>query len=249
MPSGREQNLEDTHAHVAAHGSERNRLLAALPIREYVGILPHLIPTPLRFKHILYEPKQIMSDVYFVRDGVASFVAIEDGKDAIEVGLVGNEGFIGLPVLFGVGSSPNRIIIQVQGEAWKMSAAHFERFVDQNPAMRSACLRFAHYFNVQIAQTVACNRLHALDQRCARWLLMTLDRVQGDVFETTHEFLALMLGVRRAGVTVAMGKMQSAGILRYTRGRIEILNRAALEEVSCSCYEATRAERDETKVT
>jgi len=136
------------------------------------------------------------------------------------------------------------VIVQIEGDAWRLSADEFRRVVDDRPAVRHLLLRYAQYFADQTAQSVACNRLHTLEERCARWLLMTHDRVHDEAFELTHEFLAVMLGVRRAGVTVAMGVLQSAGIVRYSRGRVTVLDRPRLEEVSCRCYHVTRTAQD-----
>jgi CRP-like cAMP-binding protein len=139
---------------------------------------------------------------------------------------------------------PYRMFVQVEGDAWRLPADAFRRLVDERAPVRRLLLRFAQTFSDQVAQSVACNRLHTLDERCARWLLMTHDRVHGDAFEMTHEFLSYMLGVRRAGVTVAMGTLQGAGIVRYTRGRVAVLDRPRLEEVSCGCYHVTRTALD-----
>ena len=224
----------------AAHAAEQNRLLAALPLEEYARLLPRLTPVRLGLKQVLVEPDVPIRDVYFLREGVGSMVAVEQEGGAIEVGTVGPEGFVGLPVLHGADTMPYRVFVQIEGHAWRLPAEEFRRVVDERPAVRRLLLRYAQYFADQLAQSVACNRLHTLDERCARWLLMTHDRVDGDTFELTQEFLSLMLGVRRAGVTVAMGTLQALGIVRYTRGRIAVLDRPRLEEVSCGCYHVTR---------
>lgn len=135
---------------------------------------------------------------------------------------------------------PNRVFVQVEGDAWRIGADAFRRMLDARPAVRKLCLRYAAYFTSQLSQSVACNRLHTLEERAARWLLMTHDRVHGADFELTHEFLSLMLGVRRAGVSVAMGTLQNAGVVRYARGRVTVLDRAKLEEASCTCYQITQ---------
>ena len=223
-----------------AHEAEPNRLLAALPLEEYERLLLQLTPTRLRLKQVLIESDTPITDVYLVREGVGSMVATEQEGGDIEVGTVGNEGFVGLPVLHGTDTMPYRVIVQVEGDAWRLSADTFARVVDERPVVRRLLLRYAQYFADQLAQSVACNRLHTLEERCARWLLMTHDRVHGDAFELTHEFLALMLGVRRAGVTVAMGALQGAGIVVYARGRVVIQDRPRLEEASCGCYHVTR---------
>ena len=228
----------------AAHAAEPNGLLRALPLEEYERLLLQLTPVRLRLKQMLVEPDVPITDVYFVREGVCSMIATEQEGGDIEVGTIGPDGFIGLPVLHGADRMPYRIIVQIEGDAWRLSADVFTRVVDERPAVRKLLLRFAQYFADQTAQSVACNRLHTLEERCARWLLMTHDRVHGSAFELTHDFLSMMLGVRRAGVTVAMGALQSAGIVRYTRGRVQVLDRPRLEEASCGCYHITRTAFD-----
>ena len=223
-----------------AHAAEPNRLLRALPLEEYERLLLQLTPVRLRLKQALVEPDVPITDVYFPREGVGSMIATEQEGGDIEVGTMGNDGFVGLPVLHGADRMPYRVIVQIEGDAWRLSADAFRRLIDERPAVRHLLLRYAQYFTDQISQSVACNRLHTLEERCARWLLMTHDRVHGDAFELTHEFLALMLGVRRAGVSVAMGTLQSAGVLRYARGRVQVLDRPRLEEASCGCYHITR---------
>lgn len=224
----------------SARAAEPNRLLAMLSAEDSSELLPQLRPVRLRLKQLLVEADEPITDVYFIREGVASVIAHADEDAELEVGIIGKEGFVGLPLLFDVDSMPNRVIAQVEGDAWRLSAKAFLGMLDERPAFRKACLRYAQYFTVQIGQSVACNRLHTLEERCARWLLMTLERIEGDSFEMTHEFLSIMLGVRRAGVTVAMGTLQSAGILRYTRGRVSILDARRLQEASCGCYGLTR---------
>ena len=158
----------------------------------------------------------------------------------VEVGTIGPDGLVGVPVLLGAESMPYRVIVQIAGHGWRLSAGSFRQVTDERPAVRHLCLRYAQYFTDQVSQSVACNRLHTLDERCARWLLMTDDRVEGDSFELTHEFLSLMLGVRRAGVTVAMGSLQATNVIQYTRGRVTVLDRPRLEEASCGRYHITR---------
>jgi CRP-like cAMP-binding protein len=228
----------------AAHGAEPNRLLRALPLEEYARILPQLTPVRLGLKQVLVEPNVPIRDVYFPREGVSSVVADEQEGGAVEVGTIGPDGFIGLPVLHGAESMPYRVFIQIEGHGWRLSADAFRQLIDERAAVRHLFLRYAQYFTDQVSQSVACNRLHTLDERCARWLLMTHDRVEGDRFELTHEFLSLMLGVRRAGVTVAMGVLQAANIIQYTRGRVVVIDRQRLEEASCGCYHITRTQLD-----
>ena len=224
----------------AAHGAEQNRLLAALPVEEYAHLLPMLVPARLHLKDVLVEPDTPIRDVWFVREGVGSVLATEQEGGTVEVGTIGPEGFVGLPVLNGTDAMPYRVIVQVVGHAWRLPADAFRAVIDERPAVRRVMLRYSQYFTDQVSQHAACNHLHTIEERCARWLLMTHDRVQGDRFELTHEFLSLMLGVRRAGVTVAMGVLQAEGLVRYVRGRVTIIDRPRLEEASCGCYHVTR---------
>jgi len=224
----------------SAHEGEQNRLLRALTPEEYGRLLSEMRPVRLPFKEVLIEPNEEITHVWFVREGVASMIAEDQEGGSIEVGTIGWEGFVGLPLLNGVDQMPYRVLIQVEGDAWRMRADAFRRTIDERAEVRHRCLRFAQYFSDQMAQSVACNRLHTVDERCARWILMTHDRVDGDRFELTQEFLALMLGVRRAGVSVAMGVLQREKIVSYVRGRLAILDREQLESRSCGCYEITR---------
>ncbi len=224
-----------------AHAAERNLLLRGLPPDDYAWLLPRLRPERLRLKQVLIEPDTPIEAVHFVRAGVGSMIATEQEGGEIEVGTIGNEGLVGLPVVFGAASSTYRVLVQIEGDAWRLSADDFRQAMDERPGVRRRVLRYANAFTDQIAQSAACNRLHSVEERCARWVLMTHDRVEDDAFELTHEFLAVMLGVRRAGVTVALGALQQAGLIRNVRGRIEVLDRARLMAAACGCYAVTRA--------
>ena len=234
--------LEDRHdGPTAAHAAERNQILRGLPPEDYAWLLPRLRPERLRLKEVLIEPDTPIAAVHFVRTGVGSMIATEQEGGEIEVGTIGNEGLVGLPVVFGAESSTYRVLVQIEGDAWRLPADEFRQAMDERPGVRHRVLRYANAFTDQIAQSAACNRLHTVEERCARWVLMTHDRVEGDAFELTHEFLAVMLGVRRAGVTVALGALQHAGLIRNVRGRIEVLDRARLMAAACGCYAVTRA--------
>jgi CRP-like cAMP-binding protein len=228
---------------VAAHAAERNSILRALPIDDYGRLIPRMTSVRLALKDALVEPNFAIEHVYFPRVGVCSMLADQQDGGTIEVGTIGPEGFIGIPVLLGGDSMPYRIIVQIAGDAWRVSTQVLRELAQEWPLLRTMLLRFAQYFLNQLSQSVACNRLHTLEERCARWILMTHDRVHGDVFEMTQEFLSMMLGVHRPGVSVAMGMLQNAGILRYARGRVVVIDRERLEEASCDCYAITRAEQ------
>lgn len=219
----------------------RNRLLTALPAAELEGALPHLERVELAAGASLYEPDAPVGHVYFPESAVASLVSTLQEGPSVEVGTVGCEGMVGLPVFLGDGTATTRAIVQIPGTAWRMDAASFAALAGAPSAFHQLLLRYSHAFLIQVAQTAACNGAHLVRERCARWLLMTHDRVRGDYFPLTHDFLAFMLGVRRAGVTVAMHALQDAGLIRYGQGGVQILDRAGLEAASCECYRAVLA--------
>ena len=222
----------------------QNRLLALLPEPDYQRLHPHLEPVRLSYKRQLYQANKPIDFVYFVETGVGSLVNTMKNGDASEVGTIGNEGIVGLPVIFGDRQAPTSVYMQVPGVGLRMPANLFLDALGQSPPMRLTMLHYAHAFFNQVAQSAACNHFHSLEQRCCRWLLMTYDRMHADEFLLTHEFLAMMLGVRRAGVTVAAGGLQRAGLIRYTRGRITIVNIQGLLERSCECYAVSKLEFD-----
>src|SRR5216683_5606077 len=222
-----------------------NRLLAHLPQEDKERLSQFLEPVVLGYKLPLYDADQRIEFVYFIESGVGSLVCtMADGR-AAEVGTVGNEGLVGLPVLLGDDRAPSSMYVQVPGRGLRMRARIFREQLEQSQPMRAVMLHYTHVFFNQVAQTAACAHFHSLEQRCCRWLLMTHDRVlPSDTFLLTHEFLAMMLGVRRAGVSVAAGALQRAGLIRYHRGRITILDREGLEERACECYAVAKAEFD-----
>jgi CRP-like cAMP-binding protein len=222
-------------------GGAQNRLLALMPPAERALIEPHLEHVPGNNGDVLAEPGVAFRYVYFPETCVISVVNPTD-EGVVEVGTVGNEGMAGLSVFLDVGALPSRTIVQVPGHMQRMRASTFQEMADQQPALRQLLLRYTHAFLVQVAQTASCNRMHPIENRCARWLLMTHDRVGGaDAFTLTHEFLAFMLGVRRAGVTVAAGVLQRLGLITYSRGKVTVLDRQGLEKASCECYAIVRA--------
>jgi CRP-like cAMP-binding protein len=219
----------------------RNRLLAALPAEELARLQPHLKPVELRTREPLFEPETPIRNVYFPETGVVSLISRLDEGDAVEVGTAGSEGMVGLSVFLADDTSSVQAIAQVPGEARCMDVDVFTQIARAPGALHRLLLRYTQAFLTQVAQTAVCNAAHLVEQRCARWLLMTHDRVERDEFPLTHEFLAFMLGVRRAGVTVTMRALQDAGVIRYTRGHVAIVDRAGLERVSCPCYRLVRA--------
>lgn len=219
----------------------QNGLLAALPAAELGRILPQLESVRLRSGALLYEPDEPIGHVYFPETAVASLVSTLHEGPSVEVGTVGCEGMVGLSVFLGGGTASTRAIVQIPGTAQRVDVESFTSIASVPGELHRLMLRYSHAFLIQVAQTAACNGAHLVRERCARWLLMTHDRVHGDRFPLTHDFLAFMLGVRRAGVTVAMHALQDAGFVRYSRGGVQILDRAGLEGASCECYRAVRA--------
>jgi CRP-like cAMP-binding protein len=217
----------------------RNRILAALPQAEFDRVLTDLEPFALPLNTVLYEANSPITHVYFPTSGCVSMVnALDDG--AVEVGTIGFEGWAGLPLLLGDDRMPSRAFVQLAGESYRMSAAAFAKAIDRNPEFSRLLSRHSLALFNQAAQSVACNRLHTLESRCARWLLMTHDRVRKEPFTLTHEFLSYMLGVHRPAVTLAAGVLQRAGLIRYMRGKVTVVDRAGLEAASCVCYDITR---------
>jgi CRP-like cAMP-binding protein len=222
----------------------QNRLLRSLPHAVYEGLLPHLQPATFKYKLSLYQADQQIEFVYFIETGVASLVNTMRNGDSAEVGTIGNEGIVGLPVIFGDSQAPNGVYIQVAGEGLRMRAKIFWQELQRSISLRTTMLHYAHAFFNQVAQSAACNTFHLLERRCCRWLLMTYDRMQSDEFQLTQECLAMMLGVQRPGVTLAAGELQRAGLIHYTRGNIKILDYAGLVKRSCECYAESKREFD-----
>jgi CRP-like cAMP-binding protein len=225
------------------HDNRQNRILEALATAERTRLSEQMTPVALPIKTVLFEPGQEIDAVYFPLDGVVSLVtALEDGA-IVEVATVGNEGIVGVPLLSG-GSLAVRAISQVEGRALRMQAGAFLAELDRNGPMSKLVRRYLQALFGQISQAAACNRLHSNEERLSRWLLMSHDRVGVDEFAITHEFLGQMLGSRRATVTLSAGILQAAGLIRYHRGQVTIVDRAGLEGVSCECYGVIKDELD-----
>lgn len=219
---------------------QANRLLASLPRKSYRDLLPRLAPVTLVFGDVLYEPGARIREVYFPGRSVISLLTVVDGHSALEVGLVGWEGMVGIPLALGVDVSPVRALVQGGGTAMQMSAGGFRKAFDASEPLRRGLHRYTHGLMAQITQTAACNRFHVVEARLARWLLMTRDRVGSGQFRLTQEFLSHMLGVRRVGVTHAASALQRRGLIDYKRGNIRIADNAGLEASSCACYRLVR---------
>ena len=196
----------------------------------------------LELKHVAFEADQPIEYAYFPLTGIASMVTVMKGGKAVEVATVGNEGMIGLPLFLGVNITPSIAFTQVPGESMRIAAGVFQKEVRRQGGLAKMLQLYTQALMVQISQGMACNGVHSIEQRTARWLLMTHDRVAAQTFPLSQEFLGQMLGVRRAGVSEAASKLQKAGLIRYKRGVIEIVNRLGLEADSCECYEVIQRE-------
>lgn len=224
---------------------QENRLIRALPEDELERLRPTLSTIPLDFKQDLYLPNEPIRHVWFPHSGVVSLVNQALESRPVEFATIGNEGMVGVQALLGDESMPSHCLCQIPGFASRMDIEAFRSAQEENPVFRTLLLRFTLALLNLIAQGATCNRSHPIEERCARWLLLTHDRVNGTPhFPLTQEFLAQMLGVRRASVSVAQALLQRAGLIRYTRGAITVLDREGLEAASCSCYQVIRNEFD-----
>jgi CRP-like cAMP-binding protein len=221
-----------------------NLLLAALPRAEFDRLSDLLEVVSLDLGEILYNPEESMDYVYFPTEGIVSLLAVLEDGETVETGVVGREGMVGFPVMFGTYKTTNQALVQGSGSALRMRATSLHALVKNGGPLHDLILRYVYTIFAQISQTAACNRIHTLNERLARWLLLTHDRINRKEFSLTHEFLARMLGTRRAGVSVAASALRDAGLIDYSRGQVEVLDRKGLEEVSCECYAVVRAEFD-----
>jgi CRP-like cAMP-binding protein len=223
-----------------------NMLLGALPEQDRARLATQLEPVPLPFGKVLYEPDVSITHVYFPFQGVISIVSEMD-RGTVEIGTVGREGMLGVPVLLASDSTALRAFVQVEGRGVRLAADRLAGVLDSLPALRRLLLRYTQSLFDQVAQSVACNRLHTLEERCARWLLMVHDRVGEETLPLKQAFLADMLGVHRPAVTLAAGALQRAGLIRYSRGKVHVLDRTGLENAACRCYAIVRARLERSR--
>ena len=218
----------------------QNRLLRAMPSGVVDRLWPHLEWVHLTVKTVLILPNEPVDHVFFVEAGSISMIAILENGDEIEVEMVGPEGMAGLPVLLGAPTSPVEAVVQADTAVFRLSATAFREAMTEHPGMMIVLLRYVDAFLFQVSQTAVCNGHHQIEQRLARWILMTQDRVNTSRFVMTQQFLSYMLGVQRPSVTLAVGTLQKAGLIRHHKGEMEVLDRPGLEAVACECYEVVR---------
>jgi CRP-like cAMP-binding protein len=219
-----------------------NQLLAALPRRDFERLRPQLETVTLGIKELIYEPNTPIPYIYFPNSGVTSILTTMKNGKAAEVGTVGKEGMLGLPVFLGTDRSSGQSFSQVRGESLRLGADAFRAAIQRSRALVDLLHRYTQALFTQVSQSAACNSLHSIEERCCRWLLMTHERVEAEEFVLTQEFLAIMLGVRRASVAEVAEKLQQAGLIRYRRGQMRIVDRQGLEATACECYGVIRAE-------
>lgn len=229
--------MSKTRPTAGGNGPGRNAILRQLPAADFSRLRKHLTEERLEFKRTIYEQDGPVKDVYFPESGVISMVALLGDGGIVEVATVGYEGMTGIPAIFGRGRSPVRVLVQIAGHALRMpSAVVLEEQARGGSALIAAIHAYMNFIVAVLAQNTACNRMHTVDSRMARWLLMTHDRVDTDEIPLTQEFMGQMLGVQRPTVNIAGSTLQRAGLIKYSRGRIRISNRAGLESAACECY-------------
>jgi len=220
-----------------------NLILLALPQTEYTQIFPSLELVRLNLHHVLHEAAEVIKSAYFLNNGMASVLTVlPDGK-SVEVGLIGKEGFVGLPVVFGFKTSPLRVVIQAGATGYRVDVPTLRKLLPKCPELKKQIQRYAMVLAMQSTQFAACNRLHEVEERLARWLIMTHDRIGSDTLPLTQEFLGQMLGARRSSVSVAASVLQKAGMITYTRGNVTIIDKPRLTQAACDCYDIIQRQK------
>ena len=221
-----------------------NHLLAALPVADYFRLKDQFEPVHLKLGQVLYESGDQLSHIYFPTTAIVSMLYVMENGGAAEIGIAGNNGLIGYALFMGGDTTTSRAVVQSAGDAVKMTASNIRAAFAEGGMFQNILLRYIQSLITQISQTAVCNRLHSVEQQLCRWLLINHDQLQSDKLVMTHDLIANMLGVRREGVTVAAGKLQKAGIIKYVRGTLTIENREKLEQDACECYQVVMDEYD-----
>ena len=228
----------------SSHETKLNQLLAALPDVELRRLLPHLEYVEMPLGLVLYESGGVEKSVYFPTSTIVSLLYVMENGDAAEIAVIGNEGMVGISLFLGGGSTPSRAVVQSGGRGFRVKAQILKDEFHRGGPVARLLLRYTQALITQMSQTAVCNRHHSLDQQLCRWLLMSLDRLRGSELMMTQELIANMLGVRREGVTEGALKLQKAGLISYSRGRIKVLDRKGLEQRVCECYAVVKVEYD-----
>ncbi len=220
-----------------------NFILRSIPQNEYSLLFPSMEFVRLKLHQVLHETGETIRSVYFLNDGLASVLTVQPDGKSVEVGLIGKEGFVGLPIIFGFKTSGLRVVTQGDGTGYRLDVGFLLRILPQCPELQKLLQRFSLILGMQSTQLAACNRLHEVEERLARWLLMSQDRIGGRHLPLTQEFLGQMLGTRRASVSEAASSLQKAGMISYTRGNVTVLSRNKLEKTACDCYEIIQEQK------
>jgi CRP-like cAMP-binding protein len=229
---------------LAREVAAKNHLLASLPDSEWQRWQPNLEPIELSLGQVLYESGGTMSHVYFPTQSIVSLLYVMENGASAEIAVVGNEGVVGISLFMGGGTTPSRAVVQSAGKGYRLRAAVIKDEFSKSGPVLHLLLRYTQALITQMSQTAVCNRHHSLDQQLCRWLLLSLDRLEGSELVMTQELISNMLGVRREGVTESAFKLQTAGLIRYARGRIKVLDRKGLEKRTCECYAVVKKEYD-----
>lgn len=224
--------------------ARKNKLLAALPDTEWQNLLPHLEWVDLPLGKVIYESGTTLSHVYFPTTAIVSLLYVMENGSSAEIAVAGNEGIVGISLFMGGESTTSRAVVQSAGEGFRLNAKFLKTEFNRSDPLMHLLLRYTQALITQMSQTAVCNRHHSMDQQLCRWLLLSLDRLPGNELVMTQELIANMLGVRREGVTEEALKLQKAGLIRYVRGRITVLDRSGLEKRSCECYAVVKKEYD-----
>ncbi|PKM29891.1 MAG: Crp/Fnr family transcriptional regulator [Gammaproteobacteria bacterium HGW-Gammaproteobacteria-11] len=237
-------NITNPHYQSLPASPQQNHLLVGLKEETAERILPHLELVDMPLGKVLYEPDDVMTHVYFPVDCIVSLLYVMENGASAEISVIGNEGLVGISLFMGGESTPSRAVIQSAGRAYRLQSRRLKDEFNRHGELMLLMLRYTQALITQMAQTAVCNRHHNIDQQLCRWLLLSLDRLPDNNLTMTQELIANMLGVRREGVTEAAGKLQKLGVIAYNRGKIQVLNRPLLEQLSCECYSVVKIETD-----